>query len=140
MKYSNTKIQLLIIVFITLSLTFVSNQNETNSTNTTNTTTLTNGTSNNSTNTTQTNNISQSNNNTNNNNQNNNNNTILKINKTFVPAEFGYLCDSQFATNLEIDKNITICIHFAEKKYRVAFPVKVDQYSVLTVSGGIYIL
>lgn len=46
-----------------------------------------------------------------------------------------YQCNND-KTKFNIGDNIFLCVHFDERKYRIAFNVTVDNYEVLTISGA----
>lgn len=57
--------------------------------------------------------------------------------KAFNPIDFGYKCDEAYTSNITIGQNITACLHLADLKFRQAFKIEVDKYSVLSLTGGI---
>ena len=46
-----------------------------------------------------------------------------------------YKCNDKI-TGFKIGDNMFLCVHFEERKYRIAFNVTVDNYEVLTISGA----
>lgn len=47
-----------------------------------------------------------------------------------------FVCENIPAGSVEIGKELTFCLHFFPLYQKIAFKVKVDDYAILTVTGG----
>lgn len=61
---------------------------------------------------------------------------LTNNNSSNISIADSYKCNNSKLENLTIGEEVVVCIHFYPLNSRIAFKTKVDQYEMLTITGG----